>query len=161
MSLPKPESRFMLLAIAEARKNLKRLDGGPFGAAIVKNNKVISVARNTVLSKDDATCHAEVNAIRKASFKLKDYYLSGCVIYSTTEPCPMCFSAIHWAKIEAIYFGTTINDVKKLGFDELRLSCRKMKAAGKSRVKVVSGFLAKDCLKLLSDWNKLDNKKVY
>jgi tRNA(Arg) A34 adenosine deaminase TadA len=151
----------MLLAIAEARKNLKSLAGGPFGAVIVKNNKVIAVARNTVLSENDATCHAEVNAIRKASFKLQDYYLSGCVIYSTTEPCPMCFSAIHWAKIEAIYFGTAINDVKKLGFDELRLSCKKMKSAGKSRVKVVSGFLTGECLKLLKAWNKLENKKVY
>jgi len=151
----------MRLAIAEAGKNLKRPDGGPFGACIVKGGKVIAVARNTVLSRNDATCHAEVNAIRMASRKLKDYYLSGCVIYSTTEPCPMCFSAIHWAKIEAVYFGTTISDVKKLGFDELRISCKKMRATGKSRVKVVCGFLRQECRKLLEEWNKLENKQVY
>lgn len=161
MNLPGPEPEYMRLAIAEARKNLDNLEGGPFGACVVKNNKVVAIARNTVLVNNDATCHAEVNAIRKASRKLKDYYLSGCVIYSTTEPCPMCFSAIHWAKIEAVYFGTAINDVKKLGFDELRISCKKMKATGKSRVKVISGFLTKECRELLADWNKLEKKQVY
>jgi len=161
MKLPKPEYKYMRLAIAEARKNLFSPDGGPFGACVVKNNKVIAIARNTVLVNNDATCHAEVNAIREASRKLKDYYLSGCVIYSTTEPCPMCFSAIHWSKIEAVYFGTTINDVKKLGFGELRISCKKMKFISKSRVKVISGFLAKECVNLLADWNRLEKKQVY
>jgi guanine deaminase len=151
----------MRLAIAQARKNLFSQEGGPFGSCVVKNNKVIAVARNTVLVNNDATCHAEVNAIRQASKKIKNYYLSGCVIYSTTEPCPMCFSAIHWAKIDAIYFGTTIYDVKKLGFDELRISCKKMRSTGKSRVKVISGFLTKECRKLLADWNKLEKKQVY
>jgi guanine deaminase len=155
------EEKYMRLAIFEARKNLKSLSGGPFGACIVKDNKVVAAARNTVLYCNDATCHAEVNAIREASRKLKDYYLSGCVIYSTTEPCPMCFGAIHWAKIDAVYFGTSINDVKKLGFDELRVSCRKMKSTGRSRVKIIPGLLKKECLKLLKDWNKLENKQVY
>jgi guanine deaminase len=155
------KEKYMRLALAEAEKNLLSLDGGPFGACIVKGGRVISVAGNTVLSCNDATCHAEVNAIRAASQRLKDYYLSGCVIYSTTEPCPMCFSAIHWAKLEAVYFGTTINDVKKLGFDELRISAKKMKSLGGSKVKVVSGVLKTECLKLLRDWNKLANKRVY
>ncbi len=155
------KEKYMRLAIAEARKNLITNSGGPFGACIVKGKDVVAVARNTVLSSNDATCHAEVNAIRKASKKLKNYYLSACVLYSTTEPCPMCFSAIHWAKLDAVYFGTTINDVKKLGFDELRISCKKMKSTGRSKVKVVSGFLTKECFELLEDWNKLENKQVY
>jgi len=157
----RPDPKYMRLAIAEARKNLKSLEGGPFGACIVKAGKVVAVARNTVLSCNDATCHAEVNAIREASKKLKDYYLSGCVIYSTTEPCPMCFSAIHWAKIKAVYFGTAICDVKKLGFDELRISCRKMKSTGQSPVKVVPGFLREECRELLKDWNKIEDRQVY
>ena len=151
----------MRLAIAEAGKNLNNLEGGPFGACVVKGKRVVAIARNTVLVNNDATCHAEINAIRMACGKLKDHCLSGCVIYSTTEPCPMCFSAIHWSKIEAVYFGTTIDDVKKLGFDELRISCKKMKSTGKSRVKVISGFLTKECRKLLADWNKLEKKQVY
>ena len=155
------KEKYMRLAINEARKNLKSLNGGPFGACVVKSDKVIAVAGNTVLSCNDPTCHAEVNAIRKASRKLKDYYLSGCQIYSTTEPCPMCFSAIHWAKLDAVYFGTSIDDVKKLGFDELKISCRQMKSRGKSRVKIISGFLAEECAKLLCDWDKLEKKQVY
>lgn len=160
MSLREKE-QYMRLAIVEARKNLTTNSGGPFGACIVKGQDIVAVARNTVLSSNDATCHAEVNAIRIASKKLKNYYLSGCVLYSTTEPCPMCFSAIHWAKLDAVYFGTTISDVKKLGFDELRISCKKMKSTGKSKVKVIPEFLTKECSELLDDWNKLENKQVY
>lgn len=151
----------MRLALVEARKNLKTLAGGPFGACIVKGNKVVAVARNTVLSCQDPTNHAEINAIRIASRKFKDYCLSGCVIYSTTEPCPMCLSAIHWAKIDSIYFGTAIADVKKLGFNELSISCEKMKFLGKSRIKIVPGILAGECFELLEDWNKLEKKQVY
>ena len=92
---------FMRKAIAEARKNLLRPQGGPFGACIVKDGRVLAAARNTVL-KDDATSHAEVNAIRLASRKLGTFDLTGCEIYSTTEPCPMCFGAIHWARIGTV-----------------------------------------------------------
>ncbi len=84
----------MRMAIREARKNLKKMDGGPFGACIVRGGRILAVSRNMVL-KNDATCHAEMNAIRIASKKVKGFDLSGCTIYSTTEPCPMCFSAIH------------------------------------------------------------------
>lgn len=158
--LIKSDDKFMRLAITQARRNFKTRDGGPFGACIVKSGKLIAVARNTVL-KNDATCHAEINAIRKASRKLKSFDLSGCVIYSTTEPCPMCFSAIHWARIEALYYGTTIADVKKLGFNELAISALEMKKRGKSKLKIISSFNTIQCLKLLSDWNKLKNKRIY
>ena len=155
------EEKYMRLAVVEARKNLKRMDGGPFGACVVKGNRIMAVARNTVLSNNDATNHAEINAIRQASKILNNYSLAGCIIYSTTEPCPMCFSAIHWAKLDAVYFGTVINDVKKLGFNELKISCKKMKSTGRSKVKVIPGFLAEECHKLLEDWGKLENKIVY
>ena len=97
----KLHEKYMWIAVCEARKNLCKVCGGPFGACIVKGGKVIAGARNTVL-KNDASCHAEINAIRLASKKLKTHDLSGCRIYSTTEPCPMCFSAIHWARIGSI-----------------------------------------------------------
>lgn len=155
------EEKYMRLAIAEARKNLKTMYGGPFGACVVKGNRIVAVARNTVLSNSDSTNHAEINAIRQASKILNNYNLAGCVIYSTTEPCPMCFSAIHWAKLDAVYFGTVINDVRKLGFNELKISCKKMKSTGKSKVKIISGFLAEECLKLLDDWAKLEYRPVY
>jgi len=151
---------YMRLAIEEAKKNLRNMDGGPFGACIVKSGKVLAVARNTVLKKD-ATCHAEVNAIRKASKKLKTYDLSGCTIYSTTEPCPMCFSAIHWAGIDGVIFGTRITDAKKIGFNELSIPAKKMKSFGKSRVKIFPNFLIKECQNLFKAWSALKNKNLY
>jgi guanine deaminase len=150
----------MRLAIKEARKNLKTLNGGPFGACIVRNNLVLAVAHNTVLEKD-ATCHAEVNAIRIASRKVRHFDLSGCVIYSTTEPCPMCFGAIHWARLDAVIYGTNIADVKKLGFCELSISAKNLKTKGKSNVKIFAHFDRAECMKLLNDWEKVEGRRVY
>ncbi|MFA5336360.1 MAG: nucleoside deaminase [Candidatus Omnitrophota bacterium] len=151
---------FMLLAISEAKKNLKKMDGGPFGACIVKGGKVLAAARNTVL-RDDASCHAEVNAIRIASRKLKTFDLSGCEIYSTTEPCPMCFSAIHWARIDKVIFGTDTKDAKKIGFNELMITDSRLKTLGKSKVKIVRGFMRRECLELFGRFNELPKKKLY
>ena len=148
------------MAICKARENLPRLEGGPFGACIVKGSKVIAVARNTVL-KNDATCHAEINAIRLASKKLKNYDLSGCRIYSTTEPCPMCFSAIHWARIDCIFYGNDIRDAKRIGFNELSIPSVLMKKLGKAKMKIVHGPLRKECNQLFSDWDKLQSKRLY
>jgi len=150
----------MRAALIEARKNLVVFDGGPFGACVVKNGRLISVGRNTVL-KNDATCHAEINAIRAASKKLKTYNLSGCVIYSTTEPCPMCFSAIHWARIDTVVFGTTIADVGKRGFNELKISASSLNRLGKAGIKIIPCFLRDECLSLLIDWDSLPEKQLY
>ena len=150
----------MQLAICEARKNLTTPLGGPFGACIVKGNKVIAVTRNTVL-KADASCHAEINAIRLASKKIKTYNLSGCRIYSTTEPCPMCFSAIHWARIDSIIYGNNIADAKKIGFNELSISNVSMKKIGKAKIKIIRGVLRDECNQLFKEWDKLPNKCLY
>jgi tRNA(Arg) A34 adenosine deaminase TadA len=158
--IEKLNEEYMRLAIKQARKNIKSLDGGPFGACIVKGNEILSVARNLVLVRD-ATSHAEINAIRAASRKIKSFDLSGCIIYSTTEPCPMCFCAIHWARIDTIVHGTTIADVNKLGFNELAISNEKMKDIGKSDVRVVHGFLLDECASLLKEWDSLENKVFY
>jgi guanine deaminase len=152
--------KFMMLAIREARKNLQDAKGGPFGACIVRNGRAIAVSRNTVLS-EDASCHAEVNAIRKASARLKTFDLSGCVIYSTTEPCPMCLCAIHWARIDAVIFGTCISDAKKIGFNEMSISARGMKRMGKSPLRITSGFMLKECRALFDDWAGLPDRQVY
>ena len=150
----------MDLAIGEASKNLKSKDGGPFGACIVKNGKVLAISRNKVL-KTDATSHAEINAIRMASKKLKTFDLSNSVIYTTTEPCPMCFCAIHWARIDTIVYGTSICDAKKIGFNELSISSKKLKVLGKSKVKIYSNFLQNRCRELLKEWGQLEDKTVY
>ncbi|MFH1645230.1 MAG: nucleoside deaminase [Candidatus Omnitrophota bacterium] len=156
----KPVKKHMKLAIKEAEKNLKTMRGGPFGACIVKGNKVLSVARNKVIKKD-ATCHAEIEAIREASKKLGTFDLSGCIIYSTAEPCPMCFSAIHWARIDTIVYGATIKDAVKIGFNELNISNRDMKKLGRSKVRVVSGFMKSGCRDLMNSWNNLEKKVFY
>jgi tRNA(Arg) A34 adenosine deaminase TadA len=150
----------MRKAIAEARKNIARPDGGPFGACIVKDGRIVAAGRNTVL-KNDATCHAEVNAIRKASKKLGTFDLTGCEIYSTTEPCPMCFGAIHWARIGAVYFGTGIADAARAGFHELPISNAKMKAIGRSRIRLVPGFMRPECQELFDAWLILPDKTRY
>jgi guanine deaminase len=155
-----PERRFMARAIREARKNLVRPDGGPFGACVIRDGRVIAAARNTVL-RDDATCHAEVNAIRKASKKLGTFDLTGCAIYSTTEPCPMCFGAIHWARISTVYCGTGIRDAARAGFHELRISNEEMKTIGRSRIVLVPGFMRAECLDLFADWLALPQRKGY
>ena len=146
---------WMRRALAEARGNLARPDGGPFGACIVRGGRVVAVARNTVLARRDPTCHAEVNAIRLVARKLGTHDLSGCRIFSTTEPCPMCFAAIHWAGIDEVVFGTRIADVARLGFRELTISNRTMRRLGDSEVRIVAGVLRKECLELLREWEGL------
>jgi len=151
----------MKLAIREAEKNLLSMDGGPFGACVVRKGEILAVGRSTVLRDKNASCHAEINAIHRASKAMDSFDLTNCEIFSTTEPCPMCFSAIHWARIGKVYFGTEIKDAKKAGFNELSIPAAIMKKTGKSPVKLESGFLKPECLKLLSDWKKLPQKKVY
>jgi guanine deaminase len=157
---PVPDRRFMRRAVREARRNLVRPDGGPFGACIVKDGRVVAAARNTVL-RDDATCHAEINAIRRASKKLGTFDLSGCEIYSTTEPCPMCFGAIHWARIGTVYYGTGIRDAARAGFHELRVSNAQLKALGRSRIVLVPGVQRPECLELFEAWAARPVRTLY
>lgn len=151
---------FLSLAAKEAIRGINKGDGGPFGAVIVHQGKVLSLAHNTVLKENDPTRHAEINAIQKAARKLNTPFLTDCLIYSTTEPCPMCFSAIHWAQIPEIIFSTSIGDVKKLGFNELSISNRAMKKASQSRVKITQ-LDNDDCFNLLTTWKRLSHKKTY
>src|ERR1051325_8304192 len=106
---------FMRLAVEEARRTCAKGFGGPFGACIVRKGRVLALGSNRVLQGRNPTFHAAVCAINEACRKLRTHELDGCEIYSTTEPCVMCFAAINWAKIKLVYFGTTVPDVKKLG----------------------------------------------
>ena len=103
-------------AIELATLGVKNLEGGPFGAVVVKDNKIVGYGNNQVLKEKDPTAHAEIIAIRDACKKLNTHDLTGCVIYSTSEPCPMCLSAIIWANIKEIYFGTNRKEVAEIGF---------------------------------------------
>ena len=127
----------------------------------MKNGEVISCQHNLVWEETDITSHAEIVAIREACKVLGTVDLSGCVIYSTTEPCPMCFSAIHWAKIDAIYFGTRIADAQEVGFSELTISNEEMKLQGKSPVQIFGDFMRQENKEVFMDFIAKADKRLY
>lgn len=106
----------MQLAIDQARMGIHHRHGGPFGAVIVKEGKVLSVGHNRVLDRHDPTAHGEIEAIRSAAGVLQTHDLSGCVLYTTGEPCPMCLCACLWANIDRVFYGCTIGDNASIGF---------------------------------------------
>ncbi|MDP2653600.1 MAG: nucleoside deaminase [Candidatus Omnitrophota bacterium] len=154
------DEQFMRQAILWARRGIRQ-GQTPFGACIVKDGRVVSRAHNRVWKKTDITAHAEIEAIRRACKKLKTVRLTGCVIYSTCEPCPMCFSACHWADIAKIVYGADINDARKAGFRELSISSRWMRRKGRSRTAVVPGCLRQDNRGLFSEWRRRRNRRAY
>lgn len=109
-------NKFMQEAIEEARRGIRAGDGGPFGAVVVKEGKIIGKGHNQVIKNNDPTCHGEVMAIKDACKTLNNFDLSGCEIYTTGEPCPMCYGAILWSNIEKVYYGCNIVDTDIIGF---------------------------------------------
>jgi guanine deaminase len=151
---------FMSMAIKKAKEGVNK-GQSPFGACIVKGNKIISCCHNIVWGSTDISAHAEINAIRKACKKLNTIDLSGCVIYSTCEPCPMCFSAIRWARISRIVFGAKISDAAKNGFHELAISNKSMNKLGKAKMRISGDCLRKENLELFKFWSSRKDKRVY
>jgi len=151
---------FLNMAIKEAEIGMKNGDGGPFGAVIVRNGVVISSAHNEVLSSNDPTAHAEIMAIRRASEKLDNFDLSDCEIYSTCEPCPMCFSAIHWAKIKVLYFGCSNEDAAEIGFDDKYIYDTIRGKLKDSRLRVIRTG-RELCLPLFKTWSEKTDKIQY
>ena len=145
--MSKGKKEFMIEAIGLSVENLKK-GGGPFGAVIVKDGKIIARGANSVTVANDPTAHAEVNAIRKAADVLGTFDLSGCEIYTSCEPCPMCLGAIYWARLDKIYYANTKNDAKDIGFDdsfiyeelEKPLAERKVQAIQMEREKALIAF---------------------
>ncbi len=152
---------YMRLAIDSARKGFRRGQGGPFGACIVKDGRVLAVAHNSVLRDKAATRHAEIRAIEEASRRLKTHELDGCELFSTTEPCVMCFAAINWARIPRVTFGTTVSDAKKLGFNELTISNSALKRLGKSAIRLRAGVLRDECRGLFEEWRRFPGRQTY
>jgi len=112
------ENPFMARAIRLSIENVQSADGGPFGAVIVKDGKIIAEASNQVTTGNDPTAHAEVLAIREACKKLNTFELPGCEMYTSCEPCPMCLGAIYWARLDRVYFGNTAADAEEVGFSD-------------------------------------------
>ena len=154
------DADFMRLAIEKTREGINA-GQSPFGSVITRDGKVVAVTHNTFWKTTDPTAHAEVTCIRAAAAVLKTIFLHGCTLYSTTEPCPMCLSAIHWAKIERVVFGATIADAAEAGFHELFVPAKELAAMGRSPVKVESGLLQAECAALFAEWKQSGKARAY
>ncbi|HQP09912.1 MAG TPA: nucleoside deaminase [Candidatus Omnitrophota bacterium] len=154
------QEKYMRLAIAKAQEGIAK-GQTPFGACIVKDEAILSCAHNAVWDTTDITAHAEICAIREACRNTRSISLEGSVIYSTCEPCPMCFSACHWARVEVIVYGAGIADAQKAGFHELAISDLQMKDLGRSPLTIIPGFLAGECVALFDLWSRQETKKAY
>lgn len=144
-----------------AAKNGIRAGQTPFGACIVRRGRVIATAHNVVWKTTDITAHAEIHALRQACRKLKTIDLSGSVIYSTCEPCPMCFSACHWARISGIVYGTSIEDARRAGFNEFCVSNLALKKLGQTRVIIRSGYMKRQAQELFTQWLERKDSRAY
>jgi guanine deaminase len=151
---------FMEAAVEEARKGIEHLHGGPFGAVVVRNGEIIGRGHNRVLSTNDPTAHAEMLAIREASQRVNSFDLSDCVIYTSCEPCPMCFAAVHWAKMRRMYYGCTKEDAAKIGFDDEYIYKVFEGTAEERQVETVQVH-RNACLGPFSEWEQLEDKIQY
>lgn len=153
------ENKFMQLAIKEAQNGIRKGHGGPFGAVIVKNGVIIGKGHNQVVKKNDPTCHGEMMAIHQACKTIQSFDLSGCDIYTTGEPCPMCLSAILWANISKVYYGCNIEDTEKIGFrDSIFYQFQKDESARKQFAKELD---REACLKLYEEYLSIEKKIKY
>lgn len=150
---------FMKLAVSLSIENVKN-GGGPFGAVIVKDNEVIATGVNRVTSNHDPTAHAEVSAIRSACSLLHTFDLSGCDIYTSCEPCPMCLGAIYWAHIDHIYYGNTKEDAAAIGFDDSFIY-KELALDPKDRQKAMTNLLHEEALRAFQAWEEKSDKVEY
>ena len=149
----------MLRAI-ELSINSANNDGGPFGCVIVKNNKIISEGSNKVTLTNDPTAHAEVVSIREACKKLKTFNLTGCDLYSSCEPCPMCLSAIYWSHIDNIFYANTRDDAKKINFDDSLIYSEFSKKIEDRKIPIKQ-MLRDEALQAFKIWSKKTDKIEY
>ena len=134
--------------------------GGPFGCVIVKDEKIVSEGLNKVTSSKDPTAHGEIVAIREACKKINNFSLSGFELYSSCEPCPMCLSAIYWARIDKVYFANTRQDAQKIDFDDSLIYSEFQKNIDKRKIPMVQ-MMRSEALKAFELWDKKKDKVKY
>lgn len=149
------------LAIKESKENASNnyKKGGPFGAAILKDGKIIASAHNTVVESKDATAHAEINAIREASKVLGTHDLSGCILYTSAEPCPMCLSAIIWANIKEVYYANTRKDSAEIGFRDDMIY--EYLYGDSDNVVEINHIESQEALNVFELFKKMEDKNMY
>lgn len=153
------QEEFMRRAIACSCEKIK-LGGGPFGAVIVKDGKIIAEGANKVTINNDPTAHAEVMAIRNAAKNLNDFNLSGCEIYTSCEPCPMCLSAIYWARNDKIWYANTKTDAKNIGFDDSFIYDEVKLPLEKRAIPIIQ-LLREEGLQAFKQWEQKEDKTEY
>ena len=150
---------FMREAIRLSIENVKN-GGGPFGAVIVKDGRIIATGTNRVTANNDPTAHAEVSAIREACLKLDTFDLSGCEIYTSCEPCPMCLVAIYWAHLDRIYYGNNKADAAAIGFDDSFIY-DELALARENRKKAMEELLPEEAIAAFRLWQDTEDKTEY
>ena len=154
-------NEYMIEAIKIAEDNLKTNVGGPFGAVVVKDGKIIGKGSNHVLKNNDPTAHAEIMAIKDACKNINSYDLNGCILYTSCYPCPMCLSAIIWSNIKKVYYGNTKEDAKNIGFrDDFIYEYIKKENKDKN-VLDLEEINREETIKTFEKFVKKDNKTIY
>jgi guanine deaminase len=151
---------FMARAIELSIENVRSGQGGPFGAVVVKDSKIIAEGTNCVTSTNDPTAHAEIVAIRKACAKLGLFELRDSELYTSCEPCPMCFGAIYWARPARVYFASTAVDASKAGFDD-SLIYREISQPHPERKVPMIQIMRDEALEAFRAWERQPNKRSY
>jgi len=151
---------FMRRAVALALENVRAGNGGPFAAIVVKDGRVIAEGTNRVTTSNDPTAHAEIVAIREACHALKNFQLTGCDLYTTCEPCPMCLGAIYWARPARIFYAGTASDAAAAGFDDAFIYDQLKLAPTRRRIPTAQ-ILREESLAIFEAWRKQENKNRY
>jgi guanine deaminase len=153
-------NNFFEIACAEGERGMLAGDGGPFGAVVVKDGKVIGKGHNCVLCSHDSTAHAEITAIRQAEQALGTHDLTGCELYTTCYPCPMCLGAIMWARISRVNYGCTAEEAAAIGFDD-KAFYQAFSTPEKNAFLTMEHHENTQCRSLFQKWMALDNKVIY
>ncbi len=153
------KNKFMQKAIELSIESINS-GGGPFGSVIVKDNKIISEGMNRVTVNNDPTAHGEIVAIRAATKVLNDFNLKGCELYTSTEPCPMCYSAIFWSRIDKIYYANTKEDAQKINFDDSLIYSELQQSINKRKIPMIQ-LMRKEALVAFELWDKKTDKVEY
>jgi tRNA(Arg) A34 adenosine deaminase TadA len=156
---PTPED-FMRRAVLLSRQGMERNAGGPFGAVIVKDGRIVGEGHNRVTSTNDPTAHGEIVAIRDAAARLNTYSLEGAAIYTSCEPCPMCLAAIYWARLDRIYYGNTAADAAAIGFDDAEIY-RQFTLLPQARAIAATDLLRDEAIAVFRDWQAKPDKAPY
>lgn len=154
------KSKFMREAIRLSIQMMRRGKGGPFGAVVVKGSRIVGRGCNQVTSGNDPTAHAEIVAIREACQRLKTFTLDGCDLYTSCEPCPMCLSAVYWARIDRLYYGNTRKDAADIAFDDDFIYREVALPIGRRKL-VMKQMLHKEALAAFKEWQAKPDKIQY